>query len=46
MLEFPFLIDASKVLVIIINQLKSVYNSPSKDSHSHPIYTGLLSDNC
>ena len=25
--------------LIIINKLKSIYNSPFKDSHSHPIHT-------
>ena len=30
---------ASKGPVIIINQLKSIYNSPLKDSYSHPIRT-------
>ena len=24
---------------IIMHQLKSIYNSPFKDSHSHPIHT-------
>ena len=24
---------------IIMHQLKSIYNTPFKDSHSHPIYT-------
>ena len=31
--------DASKGPVIIMSQLKSIYNSPFKDSHSHPIHT-------
>ena len=30
---------ASKDPVIIMHQLKSSYNSPFKDSHSHPIHT-------
>ena len=33
-----FCIHASKALVIIMNQLKSIYISPFKDSHSHPIH--------
>ena len=33
-----FCIHASEVPVIIMNQLKSVYNSPFKDSYSHPIH--------
>ena len=28
--------------MIIMNQLKSIYNSPFKDSHSHPIHTCFL----
>ena len=34
-----FCIHAGKGLVIIITQLKSIYNSLFKDSHSHPIHT-------
>ena len=34
-----FCIHASKGPVIIMSQLKSIYNSPFKDSHSHPIQT-------
>ena len=30
---------ANKGPVIITNQLKSIYNSQFKDSHSHPIHT-------
>ena len=30
---------ASKVPVIMMHQLKSIYNSPCKDSHSHSIHT-------
>ena len=30
---------ASKRPVITMNQLKSIYNSPSKDLHAHPIQT-------
>ena len=39
MLDCQFWIHASKGPVIIMNQLKSIYNSPFKDSHSHPIHT-------
>ena len=31
-----------QVKVINMNQLKSIYNSPFKDSHSHPIHTFFL----
>ena len=34
-----FGIYASKGAVIIMNQLKSIYNSLYKDLHSHPIHT-------
>ena len=34
-----FCIHASKGPVIIMNQLQSIYNSPFKDSYSHPIHT-------
>ena len=34
-----FCIHASEGPVIIMNQLNSIYNSPFKDSHSHPIHT-------
>ena len=37
-----FCIHASKGPVIIMNQLKYIYNSPFKDSHSHPIHTCFL----
>ena len=37
-----FHIHASKGSVITINQLKSFYNSPFKDSHSQPIHTCFL----
>ena len=30
--------NASKGPVIIMSQLKSIYNSPFKDSHAHPIH--------
>ena len=36
-----FCINASEGPFIIIHQLKFVYNSPFKDSHSHPIHTCL-----
>ena len=39
MLDCQFCIHASKEPVIIINQLKSIYNSTFKDSHSHLIHT-------
>ena len=39
MLECQFFIHASKSPVIIMNQLKSIYSSQCKDSHSHPIHT-------
>ena len=42
MLDCQFCIHASKGPVIIVNQLKSVYNSPFKDSHSYPIHTCFL----
>ena len=34
-----FCIHASKGPVIIMKQLKSIYNSPLKDPHSYPIHT-------
>ena len=34
-----FCIHASKCPVIIVHQLKSLYNSPLKNSYSHPIHT-------
>ena len=34
-----FCIHACKGLVIIMNQLRSIYNSPFKDSYSHHIHT-------
>ena len=34
-----FCIHTNKGLVIMMNKLKSIYNSPFKDSHSHPIHT-------
>ena len=34
-----FCIYANKNPVIVMNQLKSIYNSPFKDSHSRPIRT-------
>ena len=39
MLDCQFCNLASEGPVIIINQLKSIDNSPFKDSHSHPINT-------
>ena len=39
MLDYQFYIHASKDLVIIMNLLRSIYNSPFKDSHSYPIHT-------
>ena len=41
MLHYHFCIHASEGPFITIHQLKSVYNSPFKDSHSHPIHTCL-----
>ena len=38
MLDCQFWIHASKGPVIIMYQLKSIYNSSFKDSHSHPIH--------
>ena len=35
MLDGQFCIHVGESPVIIMNQLKSIYNSPSKDSHSH-----------
>ena len=34
-----FCIHTSKGPAIIVNYLKSIYSSPFKDSHSHPIHT-------
>ena len=34
-----FCIHTNKGPVIMMNKLKSIYNSPFKDSHSHPIQT-------
>ena len=42
MLDCQFCIHASKGAVIIRNQLKYIYNSPFKDSLSHPINTCFL----
>ena len=39
MLDYKFCIHASKGPVIIMNQLKSIYNTPFKDWHSHHIHT-------
>ena len=39
MLCFQFCIHANKGPVIIMNQFKSIYGSPIKDSHSHLIHT-------
>ena len=39
MLDHHFCIYTSIGPVIIMNQLKSIYNSPFGDSHSHPIIT-------
>ena len=39
MLAANYHIHASKGPVIIMNQLKSIYNSPFKDSHSYPTHT-------
>ena len=41
MLYCQFFMHASKDPVIIMNQLKSIYNSPFTDSHSHPIHTSF-----
>ena len=42
-----FRIYATKGPVIVMNQLKSVYNSPFKDPGSHPIHThfAMISSN-
>ena len=40
-----FFIHASKGLVIIMDQLKSIYNSPFNYSHSQT-YSHPFSDNC
>ena len=37
-----FYIHGGEGLVIIMNQLKSIYNSSFKDSHPHPIHTRFL----
>ena len=37
-----FCIHAGKGPVIIVNQLKSLYKSPFKNSYSHPIHTCFL----
>ena len=39
MLDYQLCIYARKGPVIIMNQLKSIYNSQLKDSHSYPIHT-------
>ena len=39
MLDHQFLIHAGKGPIIIMNQLKSIYSSPFKDSHSHPFHS-------
>ena len=39
MLDCDFCIHASKGPVIIMNQLKFIYNCPFRDSHLHPIHT-------
>ena len=36
-----FCIHAIKGLIVMMNQLKSIYNSSFKISHSHPIQTCL-----
>ena len=36
-----FCVHAIKGPIIIMNQLKSIYNSPFKNSHSHPIHICL-----
>ena len=42
MLDCQFFIHAGKSSVIIINQLKSIYNSKFKESDTHPIHTCFL----
>ena len=42
MLDCQFCIHASTGPVIIMNQLKSIYNSSFKDLHSHPIHACFL----
>ena len=39
MLDCQFCFHASEGPVIIMNELKSIYNSPFKDLHSHPYHT-------
>ena len=39
MLDHQFLHNAKEGLVILINQLKSIHNSPFRDSHSYPNHT-------
>ena len=39
MFDCQFFIHTNKGPVIMMNKLKSIYNSPFKDSHSHPIHT-------
>ena len=41
MLDSHFCIHAIKGPFINMNQLKSIYNSPFKNSYSHPIHTCL-----
>ena len=38
MLDSQFYIHATKGPIIMMNQLKSIYNSPFKSSYSHPIH--------
>ena len=42
MLDCQFFIHAGKGPVIIINKLKTIYNSKFKESHSHPIHNCFL----
>ena len=44
MLDCQFYIHASKGPVITTNQLKSIYNSPFKESHSHPIFPKIANN--
>ena len=41
MLGANFCIHVSECPVITLNHLKSIYNSSSKDTYLHPIYTSF-----
>ena len=40
-MDYQFFFHAIKGPIIIMKQLKAIYNSPFKNSHSHPIHTCL-----